>query len=133
VFPDRTVFIRPGDALDTLSEYEFLHFPPEAIQVDPDRYGRLPESARRVFAAVREDGPLTHADLRRRTGLPPRTVRFAVKRLKDEGFVDTRCSLRDCRNTYFFVSKTCVDDQAIEEQRRRAGEAAAAGKLIEQV
>lgn len=122
-----------GDALATLAEYEFLHFPPEAVQVDPDRYERLPESARRVFAAVREDGPLTHADLRRRTGLPPRTVRFAVKRLKDEGFVDTRCSLRDCRNTYFFVSKDCVDGQALEEQRRRAEEASRQGRLVEQV
>lgn len=116
-----------------MAEYEFLHFPPEAVQVDRERFERLPESARRVFSAVREAGPLTHAGLRRRTGLPPRTVRFAVRRLKDEGLVDTRSSLRDCRNTYFFVSKDCVDVAAIEEARRRAEEAGRAGKLIEQV
>ncbi|MEK6975259.1 MAG: winged helix-turn-helix domain-containing protein [Candidatus Thermoplasmatota archaeon] len=116
-----------------MGEYEFLHYPPDAVQVDADRYGRLPESARRVFAAVRDDGPLTHADLRRRTGLPPRTVRFAVKRLKDEGLVDTRSSLRDCRNTYFFVSRACLDDGAIAEQRRRAEEAGRQGRLIEHV
>lgn len=98
------------------------------------RFSQLPESARTVFEAVKQEGPLTHADLRERTGLPPRTIRFAVKRLKEESLVDTRCSLRDCRTCYFFVSKSCVDEGALEEARRKAGAVAAEGlKVIEQV
>jgi hypothetical protein len=116
------------------SEYEFLHFPAESVQVDPVRYGHLPDSARTVFEAVKMDGPLTHADLRERTGLPPRTIRFAVKRLKEEEFLDTRCSLRDCRTCYFFVNRRCVDNAALEDARRKAEVAAANGlKVIEQV
>jgi DNA-binding transcriptional ArsR family regulator len=116
-----------------MGEYEFLRFPAEAVRVDEDRFGRLPGSAQRVFDAVKDDGPLTHADLRRRTGLPPRTIRFAVKRLRDEGFVDARSSLKDCRTCYFFVSRDCVEHGALEDARERAQEAVRAGKLVEQV
>ena len=116
-----------------MGEYGFLHFPAEAVRVDADRFDRLPDSARRVFGAVMDDGPLTHADLRHRTGLPPRTIRFAVKRLREEGFVDARSSLKDCRTCYFFVSRDCVEHGALEDARERAHEAARLGKLVEQV
>jgi DNA-binding transcriptional ArsR family regulator len=116
-----------------MGEYEFLHFPPDAVRVEDARLDRLPESARRVFGAVRHDGPLTHAGLRDRTGLPPRTIRFAVRRLRDEGLVDARSSLRDCRTCYFFVSKDLVEDHALEDARVRAQEAVRLGKLVEQV
>lgn len=116
-----------------MGEYEFLHFPPEAVRVDPERFRRLPESAQRVFHAVKDEGPLTHAGLRDRTGLPPRTIRFAVKRLREEGFVDARSSLKDCRTCYFFVSRDCVEDGALEQARERAQEAVRMGKLVEQV
>lgn len=116
-----------------MGEYAFLHFPAEAVRVDEGRLGRLPGSAQRVFDAVRDDGPLTHSDLRERTGLPPRTIRFAVKRLRDEGLVDARSSLKDCRTCYFFVSKDCVEHGALEMARERAQEAIRSGKLVEQV
>jgi DNA-binding Lrp family transcriptional regulator len=116
-----------------MAEYEFLHFPAEAVKVDEAQFAALPESARRVFEAVKENGPLTHAGLRAATNLPPRTVRFAVKRLKDEGFIDTRCSLRDCRTCYFFVSRRCVEESALEAARKRAEDAIKAGRLVEQV
>jgi DNA-binding transcriptional ArsR family regulator len=116
-----------------MGEYEFLHFPAEAVRVDDATFGRLPESAQRVFGAVKDEGPLTHAELRDRTGLPPRTIRFAVRRLKDEGLVDARSSLKDCRTCYFFVSKDHVEDQALEDARRRAEEASRMGRLVEHV
>jgi DNA-binding transcriptional regulator GbsR (MarR family) len=116
-----------------MGEYEFLHFPAEAVHVDPVRYGQLPDSAQRVFGAVRAEGPLTHTELRDATGLPARTIRFAVKRLKDEGFVDARCSLKDCRTCYFFVSKDCVGTEALEEARVKAQEASRMGRLVEQM
>jgi DNA-binding transcriptional ArsR family regulator len=97
-------------------------------QVDPVRMARLPESARAVFEAVKRLGPLTHADLRQQTGMPARTIRFAVARLKEAGFLDVRCSLKDCRTCYFFVNKQCVGIAALEDARRRAE---ASGKLVE--
>jgi len=116
-----------------VAEYEFLHFPAASVQVDPERFARLPESAQRVFQAVRDGGPLTHSALREVTGMPARTIRFAVKRLKEEGFIDTRCSLRDCRTCYFFVNKRCIGVEALEEARKKAEEAARSGRLVEKL
>lgn len=67
----------------------------------------LPASARQVFDALARDGPLTHRDLVRATGMPGRTVRYAVGRLKEAGVIGARCNLMDCRQCYFFVSQQC--------------------------
>ncbi len=103
-----------------MDEYRFLHFPAEAVHVDFRRFGRLPDSAQRVFEAIRDGGPLTHTELHERTQIPPRTIRFAIKRLKEEGFIDTRCSLRDCRTCFFFVHKRCVGIEALQAARDAA-------------
>lgn len=117
-----------------MGEYDFLRFPAEAVQIDPHQFARLPESAQRVFEAVRDHGPLTHVGLREHTGIPARTVRFAVKRLKDAGFVDTRCSLQDCRTCYFFVARECVRQEYLEAAREAADLAVARGeKVVEHV
>lgn len=105
-----------------MGEFAFLHFPAEAVQVDPVKFARLPVSAQKTFAAVRQAGPLTSSQLREATGIPGRTLRHAVKRLKDEGLLDTRCSLRDCRTCYFFVSQRCVGVGALEAQKAGHGE-----------
>lgn len=81
---------------------------------------RLPESARRVFQAIIQEGPVTHAGLREATGIPPRTIRYAVRRLKDEELIDTRCSLEDCRTCYFFVHPQHIDAQALQRLRDEA-------------
>lgn len=113
-------------------EYEYLHFPAEAVHVDQAHFSKLPGSAQRVFYAIRDNGPVTHANLREITGMPPRTIRFAVRRLKEEDFIDTRCSLKDCRTCYFFVSKRCVGVEALEAARRKADrDATNKGSLIE--
>lgn len=97
-----------------MDEYRFLHFPAESVHVDPFEFQKLPASAQKVFEACRDQGPLTSTELQDATGIPSRTVRFAVKRLKDAGLLDTRCSLRDCRTCYFFVHRRCVGVDALE-------------------
>ena len=97
-----------------MGEFAFLHFPAEAAQVDRVRFARLPLSAQKTFAAVREAGPLTASELQARTGIPGRTLRHAVARLKVEGLLETRCSLRDCRTCYFFVSQRCLGVGALD-------------------
>lgn len=68
---------------------------------------QLPASARQVFDTLSTQGPLTHRDLVRTTGMPPRTVRYAVSRLKEAGVIGARCNLQDCRQCYFFVAQQC--------------------------
>jgi len=68
----------------------------------------LPNSARQVYETLAVQGPLTHKDLVRVTGMPGRTVRYAVGRLKEAGVLGARCNLQDCRQCYFFVAKICA-------------------------
>lgn len=67
----------------------------------------LPPSARQVYEALSSHGPLTHRDLVLATGMPGRTVRYAVGRLKEAGVIGARCNLMDCRQCYFFVAQLC--------------------------
>lgn len=78
-----------------------------ALPTPPAPLGDLPQSARTVYGALAAQGPLTHRDLLRATGMPARTVRYAVNRLKEAGIIDARCSLTDCRQCYFFVAQAC--------------------------
>lgn len=61
----------------------------------------LPPSAQRVLRILAENGPLTHKDLVLATGLPPRTLRFALSRLRASGRVVWRWSLRDARQRLY--------------------------------
>lgn len=103
-------------------EYDYLHFPAESVKVDLRTFGRLPESAQRVFEAIRDQGPMTNNEIHDATEMAPRTIRYAIKRLKDEGFLDSRCSLKDCRTCYFFVHQRCVGVEALEAAKKKAGE-----------
>lgn len=60
----------------------------------------LPPSARTVFAFL-QLGPKTHKEIVSDAGLPARTARFAVDRLRREGLVEEVPSLRDARQSYY--------------------------------
>ena len=64
-----------------------------------------PPSAERVLKVLGNNGPLTHKDLLAATGLPPRTLRFALARLRASGRVDWRWSLRDARQRLYFLPR----------------------------
>ncbi len=68
--------------------------------------GDLPPSAERIFQTLVVRGPLTHKDLISATQLPPRTVRFALERLRRMDRIEWRWSLRDARQRVYFVPAT---------------------------
>lgn len=68
---------------------------------------RLPPSAKLVFKALTDRGAMTSKEISDETMLAPRTVRHALKRLRQFGLVNTRASLKDCRTAYFFVGQDC--------------------------
>jgi len=61
----------------------------------------LPPSAERVLRILAENGPLTHKDLVAATHLPPRTLRYALARLRASGRVVWRWSLQDARQRLY--------------------------------
>lgn len=111
--------------------HEFLRFEAEALHIDWDRFAELPRSARVTFEAILREGPLSIPQLRHATGLPSRTLRFALQRLRQQEFLDGRRNLQDARTVYYFVHRRRVRPQALDAARVRAEEAASRGQLIE--
>jgi len=68
----------------------------------------VPSSAQEVFCALYGHEPMTGAQLRDVTGLPRRTVYSALQRLKDIGLLKQQLSLRDTRQTFFWVDSAQV-------------------------
>ncbi|MDD1749121.1 MAG: MarR family transcriptional regulator [Methanothrix sp.] len=72
----------------------------------PDLYvvEYLPPSAKQVFNVLASDGPLTQKDLINKTDLPPRTVRYALDRLKGEDMLEERFCFRDARQILYSLN-----------------------------
>lgn len=82
--------------------------PRELSEEEKERALRLlPPSAKLVYKALAESGAMTSKEISDETLLAPRTVRHALKRLRQYGLVNTRASLRDCRTAYFFLGQNC--------------------------
>ena len=68
---------------------------------DLDVVEYLPPSAKLVFNVLASDGPLTQKDLISKTDLPPRTVRYALSRLKDESVIRECFYFADARQSLY--------------------------------
>ncbi len=65
----------------------------------------LPPSARMVFDVLASHGPLTQKDLISKTDLPPRTVRYALGRLKEESIIRECFYFPDARQSLYGLNK----------------------------
>ena len=73
---------------------------------DLDFVAYLPPSAKHVFDVLATNGPLTQKDLIKKTDLPPRTVRYALSRLKGEDILEERFCFRDARQSIYGLALT---------------------------
>jgi len=64
----------------------------------------LPPSAKLVAKVLEYNDTLTQSELAEETLLPPRTVRYALSRLEEEGVVDSRFSFADARKRLYTLS-----------------------------
>jgi DNA-binding transcriptional ArsR family regulator len=71
---------------------------------DPDVVEYLPPSAKQVFQVLASDGPLTQKDIISKTDLPPRTVRYALGRLRGEEMLEERFCFRDARQSLYSLN-----------------------------
>lgn len=71
---------------------------------DPDVVEYLPASAKQVFSVLAADGPLTKKDLIGKTDMPPRTVKYALSRLKGENMLEERFCFRDARQVLYSLN-----------------------------
>jgi DNA-binding transcriptional ArsR family regulator len=82
--------------------------PPYANNGPPDIYvvEYLPPSAKQVFDVLATNGPLTQKDIISKTDLPPRTVRYALSRLKGEDILEERFCFQDARQSIYSLAMT---------------------------
>jgi len=63
----------------------------------------LPPSAKLVFKILEFGGQLTQKQIVRETYLPPRTVRYALNRLKKENILVEKFYFRDARQSLYGI------------------------------
>jgi DNA-binding MarR family transcriptional regulator len=66
-----------------------------------DAVRELPPSAKLVAKVLEYNETLTQSQLAEETLLPPRTVRYALNRLEEEGVVTSRFSFSDARKRLY--------------------------------
>jgi biotin operon repressor len=64
----------------------------------------LPSSVVAVLDALATKAPMTGKELREFTGLPRRTTYTALRRLREMGVLHEKASLRDTRQTYYWLA-----------------------------
>jgi DNA-binding MarR family transcriptional regulator len=64
----------------------------------------LPPSAKLVAKVLDYNDTLTQSQLAEETLLPPRTVRYALSRLEEEGVIDARFSFTDARKRLYSLA-----------------------------
>lgn len=76
-------------------------------QIQTHELDDQPPSAKLVYLVLQEaDEPQSQADLRKRTRLPNRTVRFAVNRLQELGLIEERRTAGDARQKCYSIEDT---------------------------
>ncbi len=79
---------------------------------DLDVIEYLPPSAKLVFNVLASDGPLTQKDLISKTDLPPRTVRYALGRLKEESVIRECFYFPDARQSLYGLNTATAASKA---------------------
>jgi len=61
----------------------------------------LPPSSQKILHLLENGGALTHKELVHLSSLAPRTVRYALKRLKDNDMIVEKFNFRDARQILY--------------------------------
>jgi predicted transcriptional regulator len=61
----------------------------------------LPQSSKKVLEILRAGGEMTHKDIVTKTNLAPRTVRYALKKLKEHHLIIEKFNFRDARSIIY--------------------------------
>jgi|ERR1041385_3332815 DNA-binding transcriptional regulator GbsR (MarR family) len=93
---------------------------PEACRQALAAVAHVPPSVQTVYCAMYGHQPMTGRQLRDATHLPRRTIYAALQRLKELDVVKERASLRDTRQTYYWVAGAAVAPSSSHPQASAA-------------
>ncbi len=89
------------------------HLYSETVQVQEvnnRKIGHLSPSVKLVLKVLEYRGLLTQKELVAESYLPPRTVRYALDRLKKEGMIEERLYYKDARQCLYCVKSPVHDE-----------------------
>jgi DNA-binding MarR family transcriptional regulator len=81
----------------------------------------LPSSVVAVLDALATKAPMTGKELREFTGLPRRTTYTALRRLREMGVLHEKASLRDTRQTYYWLAPSAATPQSQPQPAAQPG------------
>ena len=90
-----------------MSQIRLTHKPKTKIKV--------PKSAKPILYLLNEHGVLTQKELLQLLNLPPKTARYALKRLKEEGIIQSVPDLMDMRSQKYRISTDKIDYATLQE------------------
>lgn len=71
------------------------------MPINVQNIGHLPPSAKLVWKVLETGGLLTQKEIIVKTYLPPRTVRYAINRLRNENVIEERFYFKDARQSQY--------------------------------
>jgi len=75
---------------------------------------RLPPSAKVVLRILDDGKPKTFKDMTLEAEIAPRTIRYALKRLKESGLIIEKFNFRDARQVLYQKNKVSKSDDRPE-------------------
>ena len=72
----------------------------------------LPKSSVRVLTVLDPYNSLTHKEIAQLTGLSPRTIRYALKKLKEHDLLVEKFNFRDARQIFYSSKISSAPTQA---------------------
>lgn len=74
---------------------------------------QLPESCKKVYTVILAEGPVSSKEIVARVSCSTRSVRYALKRLLDNDYVEKRPCLADMRQTVYFVKTDMLKGEMV--------------------
>lgn len=69
-----------------------------------DQLPKLPKSSKRIILLLAEEGTLTQKEIITLSGIPAKTVRYALKKLGSSDLLVTKPSLMDMRSSFYSLN-----------------------------
>jgi predicted transcriptional regulator len=76
----------------------------------------LPQSQKNVLNILSTEGAMTHKDIVRKSASSPRTVRYALKKLKEKKLLIEKMNMRDMRQIIYQYRSIPAQETVVAER-----------------
>ncbi len=80
----------------------------------------LPPSSMLVLEVLGTEGAMTHKDIVKRTQCSPRTIRYALKKLKEKKLLIEKMNMQDMRQIIYQYRISPLHDSGMADNRARS-------------